>query len=88
MVQPFALSVFQGATVPVKNANPISRVAKNPWQNKEVPTDHILTGGDVYTKGDVVDPAPLVQQLALVGCRSLVFLQSEALADSHWQIGS
>ncbi len=67
MVQPFALSVFQGATVPVKNANPISRVAKNPWQNKEVPTDHILTGGDVYTKGDVVDPAPLSAAVSLGG---------------------
>ncbi|MEO0445169.1 MAG: PSD1 and planctomycete cytochrome C domain-containing protein [Verrucomicrobiota bacterium] len=65
-VKPQALSVYLGETVPTKTAPPIAKRPKQVWSD-ELPQDHILTGGDVYTLGDAVMPGPLSAAVSLGG---------------------
>lgn len=58
-VQPIAFSVYTGKTVKRNNVQSRLPLPDDPWAKGFVPQDTILTGGDVFSKGDSVEPGPI-----------------------------
>ncbi|MFN3190921.1 MAG: PSD1 and planctomycete cytochrome C domain-containing protein [Aureliella sp.] len=57
--RPIAFSVYTGATVERKNVGARLLKPKNSWAKGYVEEDTILSGGDVYSRGDTVSPGAL-----------------------------
>ena len=56
--KPIAFSVYTGATTNRKFTARL-KMPKERWNQKAIETDTVLDGGDVYSRGDEVTPAPL-----------------------------
>ncbi|MDF1753588.1 MAG: PSD1 and planctomycete cytochrome C domain-containing protein [Verrucomicrobiales bacterium] len=65
--QAFALSVYTGKTIRRNNIYGRMPVAANPWGKGYFDEDAILTGGDIYSPGDQVEPAALSAAEVLSG---------------------
>lgn len=57
--QPYALSVYTGATIRRNNVQGRIVVPAKPWAKGEIEEDAIRTGGDVYSLADPVSPGAL-----------------------------
>ncbi len=58
-VHPIAFAVHTGKTIERRNVGNRIRMPKDPWAKGYMDKDTILTGGDVYSRGDEVHPGPL-----------------------------
>lgn len=57
--EPFAVSVYSGATPTLKSVNKPLRVPANPLQSGKIESTHILAGGDAFSPADEVKPGGL-----------------------------
>jgi mono/diheme cytochrome c family protein len=57
--KPIAFAVHTGKTIARKNVGARISMPQDPWDKGYLEEDTILTGGDAYTRGDVVTPGPL-----------------------------
>ncbi|MEM7143626.1 MAG: DUF1553 domain-containing protein [Verrucomicrobiota bacterium] len=57
--KPLAFGVYSGKTIERKSITKGVPLPKNPWQEGTMEKDHILDGGDVYSRGDAVTPGAL-----------------------------
>ncbi|MGB0578641.1 MAG: PSD1 and planctomycete cytochrome C domain-containing protein, partial [Limisphaerales bacterium] len=58
-VRPIAFAVHTGKTVERRSVGNRIRMPKDPWAKGAMEKDTILSGGDVYSRGDAVTPGPL-----------------------------
>ncbi|MFK7820902.1 MAG: PSD1 and planctomycete cytochrome C domain-containing protein [Planctomycetaceae bacterium] len=58
-VQPIAFGVYTGKTIERKSVGNRLKAPKDPWAKGNLEEDTILTGGDAYSRGAPVTPAPL-----------------------------
>lgn len=85
--QPIALSVYTGKTITRKNVSARILPPANPWGKGVLEPDSILAGGDAYTRGDDVIPAPLSAAESLGGMSAADFPGQRAkrrLALANW----
>lgn len=85
--RPIALTVFTGKTVQRNNVG--GRVTKpdDPWAKGFIEEDSILSGGDAYTRGDQVGPAPISAATNLAGMPQTSFPDGKGkrrLALANW----
>ena len=65
--KPIALAVNTGNTIERRNVSSRIMMPGNPWEKGVMEKDSILTGGDVYSRGDPVTPGPLSAATSLGG---------------------
>jgi mono/diheme cytochrome c family protein len=58
-VKPIAFAVHTGNTVERKSVGGPLALPKKPWAVGKLEPDHLLEGGDAYSRGDLVTPGPL-----------------------------
>ncbi|MEM8954629.1 MAG: PSD1 and planctomycete cytochrome C domain-containing protein [Verrucomicrobiota bacterium] len=58
-IKPIAFGVYSGKTIERTSITKAVPLPKNPWQQGTMEKDHILDGGDVYSRGDAVTPGAL-----------------------------
>ena len=87
--RPIALAVYTGKTVTRNNVgNRIDAPAK-PWGKGELEPDTILTGGDAFSRGEVVKPAALSAANLLNDMQSVEFpdrMGKRRLALANWMV--
>jgi mono/diheme cytochrome c family protein len=71
--KPIAFTVHSGKTIVRKNVGGRIRKPQNPWEKGTIEQDTILTGGDAYTRGAAVRPAPLSAAEELGGMQATAF---------------
>ncbi len=71
--RPIAFAVYDGNTVERKSVQSRTRMPADPWGKGSLEKDHILTGGDAYSRGDEVVPAPLSAAVHLGGMEAPAF---------------
>lgn len=63
--RPIAFSVYTGHTITRQNVGSRISMPANPWGKGALEQDTILTGGDAYSRGDAVTPAPISAAVTL-----------------------
>ena len=71
--KPIALAVNTGKTIERRNVSSRIPMPENPWGKGVLEKDCILTGGDVYSRGDPVTPGPLSAVASLGGMPPVQF---------------
>lgn len=85
--KPIAFGVYTGKTIERKNVGNRLRLPQNPWKQGFLEDDTILTGGDAFTRGDPVSPAPLSAAASLGEMPQITFPSQEGkrrLALANW----
>ena len=87
-VKPLALSVYTGNTIEYKSVGGPLKRPEHPWGSKgTLEKDHILMGGDAYSRGDEVQPGALSAATNLGEMESPNFPSAKGkrrLALAHW----
>lgn len=87
--QPIAFGVYTGKTVGLKNVNKRLQRPAKPWGRGSIEQDTILTGGDAYTRGETVVPAPISAAITLGGMEPAKFPTGQGkrrLALADWVV--
>ena len=79
--KPFALTVYDGRTPPMKNYMEPRRPAKKPFVEGALEQTHILTGGDVFSPSLEVEPGALSVIPVSVEIPETIVGRRKALAD-------
>ena len=86
-VKPLAFAVYSGKTIERKSVMKPTPLPARPWGAGVLEADHILTGGDAYSPGDPVSPAPLSAATNLGGMAPSQFpsgMGKRRLALAEW----
>lgn len=85
--RPIAFSVYTGSTITRKNVGSRIRMPKGKWDQGQIEKDAILTGGNVYSPSDPVEPAPLSAAVSLGGMKTPAFSNAKGkrrLSLANW----
>ena len=86
-VEPLTHAVYTGKTIVRKSVQGRIDMPENPWQKGYFDSDVIYSGGDVYSKGDAVEPSGLSAAESLGGMNSSPFPKGKGkrrLALAKW----
>ncbi|MGI9239439.1 MAG: PSD1 and planctomycete cytochrome C domain-containing protein, partial [Verrucomicrobiales bacterium] len=75
--KPIAFGVYSGKTIERKNVSTRTTLPQKPWAKGYLQKDVILTGGDAFSEGAPVQPAPLSAATSLGEMRRPAFPQGQ-----------